>query len=332
MDDVAAFLEQVAEVGDPAPATKEIADAVGANYDSVEHALRKLRRRGVLLSENRGNARRFTIGGKQTGWTRWYVPISERPQAVTGMSESKLRQAACLRFIEEAADAGRPPPTSLWMANRLRVSDETAARAVRSLKQAGVIRIEGSTANRRITIVDSGKQTAWSGIGDVPVSPGNAGKVLVLLMSMADAGQPMPSFSEIAKTLNLRLRSVDRAMATLAKDGRIQLDTFNMQRRCIIAATGAATGFSSPGNQASVEQPWKNPDPVIPTSPRGGGEWPQWRTCQWIEGRAKERNFCGEATQEGSSYCTEHHARCYHKPAKEKGQPFRLFPMHSEAA
>ncbi|MBE0530257.1 MAG: hypothetical protein IH626_05475 [Rhodospirillales bacterium] len=43
------------------------------------------------------------------------------------------------------------------------------------------------------------------------------------------------------------------------------------------------------------------------------------RTCQWIEGEPRARDFCGAPVREGSSYCEAHHARCYRKPtAAEK--------------
>lgn len=38
-------------------------------------------------------------------------------------------------------------------------------------------------------------------------------------------------------------------------------------------------------------------------------------TCQWLEGEARDRNFCGAVVKSGSSYCPDHHARCYKAPA-----------------
>lgn len=43
-----------------------------------------------------------------------------------------------------------------------------------------------------------------------------------------------------------------------------------------------------------------------------GAEW-RPKTCQWIEGEPRDRNFCADAVQEDSSYCAAHHARCYVK-------------------
>jgi len=52
---------------------------------------------------------------------------------------------------------------------------------------------------------------------------------------------------------------------------------------------------------------------------RGAGWRP--RTCQFIEGEPRDRNFCGKPVQPGSSYCPEHHARCWHAPGQtENGE------------
>lgn len=47
-----------------------------------------------------------------------------------------------------------------------------------------------------------------------------------------------------------------------------------------------------------------------------GGYTP--RTCQWIEGNPVDRDFCGADTKPRSSYCPEHHARCYTDAAKNE--------------
>lgn len=36
-------------------------------------------------------------------------------------------------------------------------------------------------------------------------------------------------------------------------------------------------------------------------------------TCQWLEGEPKERNFCGDPSVPGKSYCARHAARCFLK-------------------
>lgn len=47
-----------------------------------------------------------------------------------------------------------------------------------------------------------------------------------------------------------------------------------------------------------------------------GGEGISYRTCQWLEGEAKERNFCGELVIEGKSWCPEHYKRVFLRGSK----------------
>lgn len=46
-----------------------------------------------------------------------------------------------------------------------------------------------------------------------------------------------------------------------------------------------------------------------------GFQAPAPRACQWLYGEPTERDFCGAPAKPGSSYCDEHHARCYVAPA-----------------
>jgi hypothetical protein len=53
-------------------------------------------------------------------------------------------------------------------------------------------------------------------------------------------------------------------------------------------------------------------------------------TCQWIEGEASERNFCGEKVSSGA-WCSEHRRRVYTpcKPSQNQGSltlPLRVKP------
>lgn len=36
-----------------------------------------------------------------------------------------------------------------------------------------------------------------------------------------------------------------------------------------------------------------------------------FKTCQWLEGDPRARNFCDDPTKPGSSWCESHHRRCY---------------------
>lgn len=48
------------------------------------------------------------------------------------------------------------------------------------------------------------------------------------------------------------------------------------------------------------------------TAPRFDPEIPAARSCQWIADEPSRRaTFCGAPAQRGSSYCAEHHARCW---------------------
>ncbi len=49
--------------------------------------------------------------------------------------------------------------------------------------------------------------------------------------------------------------------------------------------------------------------------------------CRWIEGDPRAQHpYCGAATKEGSSYCTEHHARAYYSgPPKTIAIPRNAF-------
>lgn len=62
------------------------------------------------------------------------------------------------------------------------------------------------------------------------------------------------------------------------------------------------------------ENGWSRPAAkrIDPPATRAAGWRP--KTCQWIDGDARERAFCGAPVQPGSSYCAAHHARCW-RPA-----------------
>lgn len=307
IDDILRFIEAAADAGEQSPTNDQIAAAVGRDTGSAEGVIRRMKKAGLISVETAGSARRFTVNGKSTLWSRGYVPLSERPSR--GPSEAELRRQAILRIIEEAADAGAAAPTAKEMAARLSVTDETANRALRDLKDTGVIRIDGMTTNRRFTIAASGKQTAWSG----PDGGTSSGRLYKFLCEKAKAGAVTPSFRETCRTLRLDRRAVDKAFRALIRGGLVKVDTHLMRRRVIICGSGDATAFSNPGNPEDKDRSIQAPAFVpLLAGPRSGAKgWPAWRTCQWLEGDAKERNFCGEPTQAGSSYCPEHHAVCY---------------------
>ena len=56
-----------------------------------------------------------------------------------------------------------------------------------------------------------------------------------------------------------------------------------------------------------------------------GAEQDEHLGCRWIEGDpCAQHPYCGAATNEGSSYCAEHHARAYiSRPLK----PIAILPL-----
>lgn len=56
--------------------------------------------------------------------------------------------------------------------------------------------------------------------------------------------------------------------------------------------------------------PVQLPRPVIAV-PKPAIAPSSFKTCQWIYGDSRPARFCEAATQAPSSYCAEHHARCY---------------------
>ena len=45
---------------------------------------------------------------------------------------------------------------------------------------------------------------------------------------------------------------------------------------------------------------------------------PRTDECQWLDGDPKAREFCRKTTVSGSSYCAEHHKRCWVPPGLQK--------------
>lgn len=70
-------------------------------------------------------------------------------------------------------------------------------------------------------------------------------------------------------------------------------------RRLPRKPSGVSASKTAP---AMPEKPAPAPAPKIDRS---------GRTCQWIEGEPRLRQFCGQPCQEGSSYCPGHHTRVY---------------------
>jgi len=52
----------------------------------------------------------------------------------------------------------------------------------------------------------------------------------------------------------------------------------------------------------------RNPEPLNPT----------FHGCQWIEGDALDRNFCGRRTMIGTAWCPQHYVRVYRVAARRE--------------
>lgn len=47
---------------------------------------------------------------------------------------------------------------------------------------------------------------------------------------------------------------------------------------------------------------------------------PAHRKCQWINGEAKDRDFCGKPVIGQTSWCAHHYARVFRPPKKPKSE------------
>lgn len=53
-----------------------------------------------------------------------------------------------------------------------------------------------------------------------------------------------------------------------------------------------------------------------------------FKTCQWLEGEPRDRNFCAAPVQVDSPYCPEHHAICYEPPRDPLNIPASSWKSH----
>jgi len=74
-----------------------------------------------------------------------------------------------LAIVSAAADAGEVCPTNPVLAARMGwASVASASRAVADLERAGLVRVERTRVWRIVTIVATGRSTAWNGMGRNP--------------------------------------------------------------------------------------------------------------------------------------------------------------------
>jgi len=162
-----------------------------------------------------------------------------------------------------------------------------------------------------------------------------------MLEHAADNGLAAPSDTEIADAIGIRsLGSANLQVATLSKMGLIRIERPSRNRRVIvIVATGARTAAPPPAKRPARAKHHLRPVRAPGTPMRvemGGGmltseermakaggppmidrklgllktNFPPATECQWQYGNGPFAP-CGRAVKPGSSYCPEHHRRCW---------------------
>ena len=169
--------------------------------------------------------------------------------------------------------------------------------------------------------------------------------VFKMLVDAADHGLPAPTDTAIAEMIGIRsLGSANLHVSTLAEIGLIRIERPSRNRRVIvIVETGARTAMPPPAKRPAKRGsgPKRHPRPkrepgAAARVEMGGGmltseqrmakaggppvvdrklrllksSFPPARECQWLYGDGPFA-ACGRAVKPGSSYCPEHHRRCW---------------------
>lgn len=243
------------------------------------------------------------------------------------------RREKILAVAAEVVAAGRAFPSNPDLAEALGCNRTPFQESLKALTRGGALKVQVAGGRRRVSL-DGERWSAWSGAG--APSPGKRGRrgarpaaetvrevalrvqrqVLGLLAVAADEGSLLPTVKDIAAAVGATEGKVDSAIRHLRLQNQIHIETVGNQRRAVIASTGKATAWSNPGQTPQgIDRSLLNPTWVIPAAPRNGGkDWPAWSTCQWLDGEARDRNFCGAPVKEGSSYCEHHHAVVFIPP------------------
>lgn len=84
-------------------------------------------------------------------------------------------------------------------------------------------------------------------------------------------------------------------------------------------AERAAQPFTTPAAPIVPPRTRRRPEPVVRSEPPPQLGASPWRRCQWIEGDARDRRFCGAPTVPDlagrrSSWCAEHYRRAHAQP------------------
>ena len=170
--------------------------------------------------------------------------------------------------------------------------------------------------------------------------------VFKMLVDAADNGLPAPTDMAIAEMIGIRsLGSANLHVSSLAEIGLIRIERPSRNRRVIvIVETGARTAMPPPAKRSAngggrpKRRPRPKRDPGAPARVEMGGgmltseqrmakvrggppmvdrklgllksSFPPARACQWQYGDGPFA-ACGRAVKPGSSYCPEHHQRCW---------------------
>ncbi len=168
-------------------------------------------------------------------------------------------------------------------------------------------------------------------------------KVLALLCSAAERGEPCPALKVIAQSLgNRSVGAASRALRTLTKleyiaverKGKLRTGKIPQSIVVTILATGERTAVPpaptlkanqpKPRSRPAAKAPSKTPAKPKVAYPRRWivGAGLRFKTCQWIDGEATADDGCkcGELTSFGGPWCPAHHARIWKRAETPVGR------------
>lgn len=154
--------------------------------------------------------------------------------------------------------------------------------------------------------------------------------VLALTVEAINAGKGPINRAEAAVRLRTTVRTIEWAFKCLVRQGRLSIEGYAANHRHHVPGVGVtAWSFGRPPQprpahkiaRAEGRPPPEKPE-TLPFSmaPIRGSKWTA-RTCLYVVGEVKRfagADLCGEPVRPGSSYCHEHHARCFVGGSREK--------------
>lgn len=174
-----------------------------------------------------------------------------------------------------------------------------------------------------------------------------AAKVMGAIINAITTGQRCPSNEEMRDSLKIVLSGVADIMRMMTNAGMLSVEVYDQNWRVVRLNVGQHAGkatkrpdgnsplryssdralhYSPPPAKDGAESEKKPDRPKSVESPKAAlpveraraasvtaMPLPPAKTCQWLHGESRDRNFCGKPSQEGSSYCHDHHAICWTK-------------------